>query len=266
MRHSIFNIIFKQTLCLAALLIIMPCADAIVQANTVNIAVSSSFKEPINIICQKFRQSTGLKCNLIEAPSGHLYAQIMHGGNYDIFISTDETYTKGLINANKAIYDQVATLAYGKLVFFSADPEVRLSNPAAILDDPSLNIIMVNPSSTTYGGAAKKILKHYQLWAEIQDRLFMTRSLDTTYKALLDKKHSVGLVAFSQLPPLVRANKKYFEPNDDAYYYVKHQAIALNSVHNNKGAKKFINFLQSDLACQVFTESGFICAKDYISS
>lgn len=79
---------------------------AVTQANAsddeVHLAVSTTIQGPLGIICAKFSQTTPYRCKITTAPTGHLYAHVMHGMAYDLFLSSDAEYTQGLINATKS--------------------------------------------------------------------------------------------------------------------------------------------------------------------
>lgn len=78
--------------------------------DAVYMAVPPSIEAPMGRLCQLFSQKTSYECKITTAPIGHLYAHVMHGVAYDIFVSSDEVYTQGLLNANK-------TEASGNFVF-----------------------------------------------------------------------------------------------------------------------------------------------------
>src|SRR5690606_15635569 len=92
----------------------------------VQIALSSSISKPLESLCSQFAEQTKYKCKIISAPTGHLYAHVMHGAEYDFLVSSDETYSQALINANKAELEGRFVLAIGRLVLWS--PDLALSN------------------------------------------------------------------------------------------------------------------------------------------
>ena len=59
------------------------------QASELHIAVASNFILPFKELSKKFQDSTGKKILLISGSTGKLYAQIIHGAPFDIFLAAD---------------------------------------------------------------------------------------------------------------------------------------------------------------------------------
>jgi ABC-type molybdate transport system substrate-binding protein len=100
---------------------------------SVHMAVSPSIQAPMNRLCQLFSQKTSYDCKITSAPTGHLYAHVMHGIAYDLFVSSDEVYTQGLMNAHKAEGSGNFVLAIGQAKLGLAS----FSQPRAQTNTPS---------------------------------------------------------------------------------------------------------------------------------
>ncbi|MGD9590900.1 MAG: molybdate ABC transporter substrate-binding protein [Candidatus Berkiella sp.] len=234
------------------------------QANDeiLHLAVSTSIQAPIESICQKFSQATKYKCKITTAPTGHLYAHIMHGMAYDLFISSDETYTSGLMNAQKADPDSRIVVATGRVVLSSADPKATADSlRLALQDHPNTPIVIANPGISTYGSAAKEVLQSYNLWSQVQGRLVYGKSIKHAYDLIMSNRVPLGFVSLSQLTNQARDKKRFWEPDPKSYKPVLHEAIALKSQSNPNAVQAFVAFVLNENSCQLFEEAGFNCAN-----
>ncbi|MBN9289423.1 MAG: molybdate ABC transporter substrate-binding protein [Gammaproteobacteria bacterium] len=228
----------------------------------VHIAVSSSIGNPLTSLCQKFNQSTKYGCKITTAPAGHLYAHIMHGMAYDLFLSADETYTEGLINAKKADAQSRIAIAEGRIVLWSADPKITPEALYQILTEKeNIVIAIANPGASSYGAAAREMLQEYGLWTNIQSRLIYGKNIKHTYELIMTQRIPLGFISLAQLSPEVRARKQYWEPQTYRYKPVKHEVITLKAAKNQKALVAFRDFLRNDQSCQILSEAGYGCSN-----
>lgn len=233
-------------------------SQAYASDDEVHLAVSTTIQGPLDIICAKFSQATPYRCKMTTAPTGHLYAHVMHGMAYDLFLSSDEEYTQGLINANKVDPLSRAVLAMGKIVLWSADPTVDpqiLQN--TLLHESNAAIALANPGASSYGAAAKEVLQKYNLWTHIQGRLIYGKNIRHTYELIQSQKASLGFVSLAQLSPDERANHHYWEPDPKSYKPVVHEIVTLKQPQHPKATAAFMLFLKSHQTRQILQEAGF---------
>lgn len=224
----------------------------------VHLAVSTTIQGPLDVICAKFSQTTPYRCKITTAPTGHLYAHVMHGMAYDLFLSSDEEYTQGLINANKVDPLSRIVLAMGKIVLWSADktldPQVLRNK---LLHESNAAIVLANPGASSYGVAAKEVLQKYDLWAQIQRRLIYGRNIHHTYELIESQKTSLGFVSLAQLSPDERASHHYWEPDPKSYKPVVHEVVTLRQPQHPKATAAFMAFLKSNQTRQILQDAGF---------
>jgi molybdate transport system substrate-binding protein len=232
-------------------------------AQELKLAVSKSILDPITDICQRFNQETKHKCKLTSASTGHLYGQIMHASPYDILLSSDESYTQALISALKADPDRRLIVAVGRVVLWSADPQInRKFIQEALANREDLSIAIANPGVTPYGVAAKEVLQHYQLWPHVQGRIIWGKNLQHTFDLISNNKVPLGFVALSQLSELVRQHEHFWEPASSSYRPVHHEAIALLPNRHAQATQAFMDFLQTKQSCEILQGSGYSCSAE----
>lgn len=231
----------------------------------VHIALSSTISKPLESLCIQFAEQTKYKCKIIAAPTGHLYAHIMHGAKYDVLISSDESYSQALINANKAEVEGRFMLAIGKVVLWSSDTSLSEKQLKEKLMDENISVAIANPSTTPYGVAAKEVLQDYNIWHRMQARIVFGRDLAQTFQLLQTEKVPIGFISLSQLPAAVRENKQYWEPEANTYQPVLHEIVMLKSAAGKKAVQAFVEFMRSKQACLELQKTGYQCCIKYLS-
>ncbi|MCS5707315.1 molybdate ABC transporter substrate-binding protein [Candidatus Berkiella cookevillensis] len=232
---------------------------------TVQIALSASIKAPLESICEKFEEATKFKCKIISASTGHLYAHVMHGVQYDLLVSSDETYSQALINAERAQSDNRFILAVGRLVLWSADKSFSKDQLKQKLMDDNTAIAIANPSTTPYGLAAKEILQGYNIWHRMQGRIVFGLNLRQTFRLIEEQQAPLGFVALSQLSEQDRKNKNFWEPDPNSYHPVLHEVLVLKPLVKKSATEAFLNFMQSKDSCSVLRAAGYECWTEYSS-
>lgn len=249
----------RSILFLVLLTVIDSC---LAKETTLNLAVSTSISSPLERICKKFSQETKFKCKITTAPTGHLYAHVMHGMSYDLFISTDETYTAGLISAQKALLDTRQVIATGRIVLWSAKEDLTAQDlNFALIHEPSTSVVIANPGVSSYGAATKEALVAYNLWHAIQGRIVYSKNIKQSYDLLSKKRVALGFVSLAQLSMQERQKKHFWEPDPKTYKPVIHEAIMLSTVQNEGAASAFMAYLKGASSCEVFEEAGYRCHR-----
>jgi len=233
------------------------CAKS--KQDVVQVAASSNIKNPLLLICNAFEAKTKYKCNLISASTGHLYAQIMHGAQFDVLLTSNASYVRSLMNANKINKDEKFTLATGRVVLWSADERMGCEEIQQTLRDDNTPLAMANPGATPYGVAAKEILKSCNLWHRMHGNIIFAKTLGKTYQMVVSKKVKVGFVAVSQLSKYDRERQRYWDPGMDAYKPIVYEAISLKADGASESKRAFLKFLQSSESCEILTEGGYQC-------
>lgn len=227
---------------------------------TVHLAIATSIQGPLSKICDKFSQVTDFGCKITSAPAGHLYAHIMHGMHYDVFLSSSETYIQGLINANKADSETRFVLASGRIVLWSADPNATAESlQKALMYEKDANIVIANPGVSSYGKAAKEVLVGYNLWNRVQGRLIYGKSLQHTLDLVASQRAPLGFVPLAKLSPYTRMNNQYWEPDIKLYKPVIYEGIVLKTAPHLEAALAFMDFLQGQMVCDLLMADGFNC-------
>ena len=244
-----------------------------VKREKVFVAVATNFKPAMDVLEPAFEKSSSYDLIVISGATGKLYAQILHGAPYDVFLSADQRRTKALEEDAAGIQGTRFTYATGRLVLW--DPDGDLPDPAAG-DAPSLDelkrqlhapthpsggssvLALAQPAIAPYGAAALDVLMALEeREAEKRKRVF-GENIGQTFAFIKTRSADLGFVALAQILSLpVEARGAYWVVPSTLHAPIRQDAILLSQGASNAGAKEFLAFLQSPDAQAIIVELGY---------
>lgn len=191
--------------------------------------------------------------------SGSLVAQITHGAPYDIFLSADMDYPRALIAAGQADAASLLPFATGRLVVWTVNPAVPLDSVAAALQHPATKKIAVaNVESAPYGRAAKQALEQLGLWNDLSAKLVFGENITQTAQFVESGGADLGFVALSLvLSPALQSRGRWIAVPEELYAPLTQGAVLTRRGKTNAAAVRYLAFLQSDAAREVFARFGY---------
>lgn len=246
---------------LLAIIMIVHSLYANAQATTV--AVASNFRQPLEQLIVRFQslqqqqgQSTLNEIQLVSASSGKLYAQILHGAPYALFLSADnhktaQLYKQGWVAAGKRRH-----YAYGKLALLTTASNSHAKTMLQHGDYKHLAI--ANPRHAPYGKAAMQVLTNLNHLEDIQGKLVTAENIAQSFQ-FVDSGHAqLGFVAQSQIQGLpTTVTKQVWLIPTTLHDPIVQEAVMLKSALNNATAQAFWQFLQSEEADQMIKTFGY---------
>ena len=226
-------------------------------ADEINIAVASNFTYTLRSLAADFKVNTGHEVRISNASSGKLYAQIIHGAPYDIFLSADEKRPDLLIKENKASAENANIYALGKLVLLSNIQDV--DNCRNVLFSKQLNrLAIANPKIAPYGMAARQVLEKLDLWQQLQSRVVMGENITQTLQFVSTKNAEAGFVAKS----ILNMGKAIdyacvWDIPGDMYTPIKQKMVLLNAAKDKPAAQAFMIYMQSVEAKRIVRSAGY---------
>jgi molybdate transport system substrate-binding protein len=143
----------------------------LVFADQIQVAVASNFVPTLRLLTAAFAEQSDHKLRISSASTGKLYAQIIHGAPYDLFLAADAARPARLEQANHTIRGSRFTYAQGRLVLWG--PKINSTLPAETLlqSNKIRHISIANPTTAPYGAAARDVLQGMSLWEGLRSRL-----------------------------------------------------------------------------------------------
>lgn len=248
--------IITNTLVLACSLVIFQTAVA----DTVTIAVASNFSATAELLADSFRQQTGHKVRVSTGSSGKLYAQILHGAPFDVFMSADELRPKALEDQGLTVAGSRFSYAQGQLVLWSQRKQYAGADCLAVLRSLDFNhLAIANPRTAPYGAAAQDWLEHLGLWSLVQSKLVTGENIGQTFHFAASGSAALALVAASQLKAKkVSPGTCQYAVPATGHRPILQQAVLLKRARKNQAAKEFVIFLQSAKSTDIIGQHGYL--------
>jgi molybdate transport system substrate-binding protein len=225
------------------------------------VAVASNFQSTATEIAALFSKSTQIPVRISSGSTGSLYARIINGAPYDVFLAADTERPLLLAANGVAETDSTIVYAIGTLVLWSADP--RFDNRNCLQDFANgdfSRLAIANPATAPYGRAAKAYLQEAKLWDKVSDKLVFGENVAQTYQFVATGNATLGLVAASQLAgrkvPIPTCFERISEEQTGGSPI--HQAgVVLTASQNKSAARQFMRFVQSPEMIELLGRRGY---------
>ena len=226
---------------------------------SLTVAVASNFQITANEIATEFTAATKIPVRISSGSTGKLYAQIVNGAPYDVFLAADSARPKLLEEAGVAVKGSRITYATGALVLWSADRALENEDCLAVLKSGSYRrLAIANPLTAPYGLAAKEFLQAIGNYDEAEGRIAYGENISQTLQFVVTGNATLGLIAMSQvkggLP--VTASCSWNVPSS-MHSALDQQVVLLSGSSNADAARKFMDFLQTTQVAMILEHRGY---------
>jgi len=228
-------------------------------AAEIQVAVASNFHNPLKEIIENFEKTTEHKALIISGSTGKLYAQILNGAPFHIFLAADSIRPQLLEKNGGAIYGTRISYALGKISLWSPNSDaISGTVKSTLLRKKFSHIAMANPITAPYGKAALQTLKKLGLWNIIQSNVVQGENINQAFQFVFTNNAQLGFVSLAQIldPKIIHKGKRIDVP-DEYYDPIKQDAVILANGKSNDGAISFWNFLQSDISKKIIKNYGY---------
>lgn len=208
------------------------------------VAVASNFAPVAKELAAQFNEMTDHDVRLSSGSTGKLYAQILNGAPYDVFLSADSDRPIRLEQQRLIVGGSRFTYAVGGLLLWSRN--VAGEGEAcvdAFLNDRTSRIAIANPEIAPYGAAARDYLEATGLWEDIGQRLIVGENIAQTFQFVSAGGAAFGFIAKAQLGALPQGACVWQVP-DTLYSPIRQQAVMLDRAQGNEAAVAFLNYLR----------------------
>ncbi len=239
---------------LIAWLIISFLSTSFVYGDRLLVAVASNFAQTLAELTPEFESRSGHTIAMIRGSTGKLYAQILSGAPYDIFMAADAKRPAMLEEAGKGTGESRRLYAEGKLVLWSTDPELVDDSGVVLSTARFKHLAMANPDLAPYGRAALQVLDTMSLINKIEGRLVYGENIAQTYQFISTENAELGFISYSQLLNVNNNSGSWWLIPDSFYEPVSQEMITLRG---SAAAEEFTAFLQGDYARALIARSGY---------
>ncbi|WP_293605847.1 molybdate ABC transporter substrate-binding protein [Polaromonas sp. UBA4122] len=241
---------------LPALLVLLVSASAL--ADEVQVAVAANFTAPMKLIAAEFEKETGHQAVLSFGATGKLYAQIMNGAPFDIFLAADNERPAKLEKEGAAVAGSRFTYATGRLVLWSPKPGTVDEQGEVLKTGNFKHLAIAAPKLAPYGAAAMETLTRLGLLASLEPKLVQGESIGQTLSFISTGNAELGFVALSQVVEggKIKTGSGWIVPAK-LHSPIRQDAVLLKRASQHKAASLLLSFLKTDKAKAVIRSFGY---------
>ncbi|MGB5558357.1 MAG: molybdate ABC transporter substrate-binding protein [Paracoccaceae bacterium] len=222
-----------------------------VRAETAIVAVAANFLTTAEIVGEAFTRDTGHEIQLVSGSTGKLYAQIVNGAPFDVFLAADAARPAAL--EKDGLVARRMPYAFGQLVLL-----VRGRREASLeaISDDRLRIAIADPDLAPYGLAARQVLGKLRGSANWNGNLVYGEDIGQTMSFIASRNADAALVALSQMPLVNFRSQELLIPAD-LYEPIRQEAVLLERATSNAAARGFFEYLDGPVARGLIKASGY---------
>ena len=227
------------TFSIIAALVALPAS---LRAETVVAAVAANFSSALNALEPAFESQTGHELVISSGSTGQLFARIVHGAPYDVYLAADRQRPREAVERGLAVPETNFTYALGQIALYA--PRAGRSTGPELLSTGVRTLSIANPNSAPYGAAAKAALQSLGVWDKHQGNIAQARDVGGVYAAVRSGAADAGIVALAQL--LSAGDDTYWLLPAEFYPPLRQDAVLLRRANDNPAAHALLEFLKSD--------------------
>ncbi len=240
-------------------ILVLFCLSGVATAEEALVAVATNFAEVAEELCDEFEAQSGHKVSLASGSSGKLYAQILNGGPFDVFLSADGVLPERIEQSDFGVKGSRFTYAIGRLALWSADAGlIQEDARETVLQDRIRKLAIANPALAPYGVASRETLQSLGAWDAVSEKIVMGENISQAAALAGTGNADAGFIALSFA---VRTDRplggRYIVIPGDLHSPVRQDAVLLRHGANNAAAREFLAFLHSEKAIRRIEARGY---------
>ena len=231
-------------------------------AEEIVVAAASDLGFAIQEIIEGFEATTPHRVRLSLGSSGNFFTQIRNGAPFDVYLSADIAYPRGLAPFGLVEPDSIFVYAVGRIVVWVRNEstlDVESLGPNSLLEGNG-KVSIANPRHAPYGRAAMAAIEHYQFGEHLSDRLVLGENVAQAAQFVQSGAAEIGIIALSlaESDPMREAGR-FWEIPLDAYPRMDQGGVILAHAGQTgrlRAARAFTAWMQGPEARGVLRDYG----------
>jgi molybdate transport system substrate-binding protein len=224
-------------------------------AEQATIAVAANFRPVAEQLVTALTATTPHRYRLVSGSTGKLYAQILAGAPFDVFLAADCQRPEMLQAEGRANPPGVVAYAIGHLALWqpgSQDPSL-----AGLAADHVQRVALANPRLAPYGAAANATIARSGLQQALADKVVYADNAGLAHALVASGNADAGLLALSTLRRTAIDPREYRVLEDVPDALIEQCAVLLRAGQENRSAAAFLEFLLAPERVQLLQEWGY---------
>jgi len=230
------------------IVILLSCNPSIADGKT-RIAVAANFQSTLEALIQQIPATLPEQYQISAGSSGLIYAQIINGAPFDLFLSADTERPLALLDHNIGVPESLWVYARGRLALWAPK---RTKPWDDLFNQFRGKLAQANPNFAPYGRAATQVLKT-GLFSH-QPQPVLGNNVAQTFNFILTGNSSLGFVSLAQLLDAGISTEKYWIPEPKLYDEIQQSLIVIK---DTSGSQRLIAFMNSRAGREIIHEHGY---------
>jgi molybdate transport system substrate-binding protein len=231
---------------------------SITQAATVTVFAAASLTDSLKEIAVTYEQRTGDKIVFNFAASGPLARQIEEGAPADLFFSADEARMDTLEKKGLIVKESRRARLSNRLVIVTlSDSALSIGSPKDLATPAVKRLALGEVRTVPAGTYAKEYLTQLKLWSGVEGKVIPCENVRAVLAAVESGNVDAGIV-YRTDAAISKKVKTVFEVPRDTGPAISYPMALVKDSKEAAAAKKFLDYLSSPAADEVFSRRGFI--------
>jgi molybdate transport system substrate-binding protein len=232
-------------------------------ARSLTIAIASNFASTFNQLKPLFEKQYHITVNPAFGSTGKLYAQIINGAPFDVFLSADKEHITQLEEKKLSMPGNSFIYAKGMLVLYAPGENIATTGLTQSMSLHMKHIAIANPVTAPYGLATMQFLKRKNLLPRLKSKMVMAENIGQVATFLLTGNVDAGFIANSQLIDIMKhlrhriRSEEIWTVPQSMYRPLSQYATLIDSSPSLQEARIFLVFLQSVAAKKIIAANGY---------
>lgn len=234
-------------------------------SDTMTIAVASNFRYTLEQIIANSPYWSSQNISVVTGSSGVLYAQIIKGAPFDVFLSADMQRPRMLVE--KGLAQSIQIYAKGRLVLWPLMANSKVVDSAQprylqYLKQIDGKLAIADPLLAPFGIAAMEVIESDNSLANLRQQLVKGSNVNQAFQFVNSGNAQAGLIAESlliQAKQVLGSNKyQYFERiPESAYQPINQGIVVIERQSTHPEAKAFVKFMLSESSQSMLNIFGY---------
>lgn len=245
-----------------ALTTLLLLAGPVAGAAEITVFAAASLTDALQEIATTYEKAGGDKIVLNLGASSALARQIEEDAPADIFFSADEAKMDSLAKKGLVVAGMRKSLLSNTLVIVvPADSTVRITSAKDLATSKVRALALAEPQSVPAGIYAKEYLRGLKLWSKVIDKVIPTENVRAALAAVESGNVEAGIV-YKTDAGISKKVRIAFEVPAAEGPKISYPVALIAGSERKEAARKFLAYLKSPAALDVFRRYGFLIPGD----
>ena len=230
-------------------------------AAEVSVFAAASLADVLNQLAKSYEKQSGDKLVFNFGASSLLARQIQEGAPADVFFSADEAKMDALEKQDLLLPGtRKSRLSNTLVIVVASDSSLKITLLADLATPVLKRLALADPKAVPAGIYSKEFLEKRKLWTAVEKKVIPTENVRAALAAVESGNVDAGVVYKTDAAMSKKVKVAYEIPASEGPT-ISYPVAVLKGSRSIAAAKKFVAYVNSPDAAQVFQGYGFIVLK-----